>query len=227
MLERFLRRSKIDNYSNHRSNPYEETMCGVRVCITLRPQTLYVETLPLCISESGRPLIKVNRRGAFRFSPNRQQMGERRYLQSGISSYESDYKRFSTIDSITTEKIVNFIYRFSMTIQKKTFIVLDNAKTHHSKIMMVMRKTWEKKGMYPFSCLHIPLILIKAKHFGEFSKTIGFCGPITLQLNHCSMLFVDSSRHWEQHPLSGFINVPDILINSNDAFKYNFKQLKF
>lgn len=76
MLDRFLRRSKVDNYVNHRRNPYEETTCGVLVWITLRPKTLYSETLPLCITESGRPLIKVNRRGAFRFSPNRQQMGE-------------------------------------------------------------------------------------------------------------------------------------------------------
>lgn len=291
MLARFLRRSKVDNYENHRSNPYKETACGVGVCIALRPQTIYAETLPIYFIESGRPLVKVNSRGTFLFSPDRQPVGEQvpqvrhgwtseqtgpgseayhghiRYRKGhrgyterqaerdesqremagshrqggvqkhvqkffislgarfgrirkcpkgkpspqlyqykleklqelvhqyehnlidlyfgdeshmctegyvpygwtfpweevsipsqkekrlnifGMVSYESDYKGFSTTESITTEKVADFLDKFSMTIKKETFIVLDNAKVHRSKLMMEMRRIWEKRGLYLF-----------------------------------------------------------------------------
>lgn len=291
MLARLLHRSKVDNYENHRSKPYKETASGVGVCIALRPQSLYAETLPVYIIESGRPLVKVNSRGTFLFSPDRQPVGEQisqirygwpseqagpgreayhgfvRYRKGhrgdterqaerdesqremagsdrqggvqkhvqkffislgarfgrirkspkgkpspqlyqykleklqelvrqfdnnlidlyfgdeshmctegyvpygwtfpweevsipsqkgkrlnifGMVSYESDYKGFSTTESITTEKVADFLDKFSMTIKKETFIVLDNAKVHRSKLMMEMRRIWEKRGLYLF-----------------------------------------------------------------------------
>lgn len=291
MLARLLHRSKVDNYENHRSKPYKETACGVGVRIALRPQALHAETQPVYIIEGGRPLVKVNSRGAFLFSPDRQPVGEQipkirhgrpseqagpgretyhgffRYRKGhrgdterqterdesqgemagsdrqgsvqkhvqkffislgarfgrirkspkgkpspqlyqykleklqelvhqfdnnlidlyfgdeshictegyvpygwtfpweeisipsqkekrlnifGMISYDSDYEGFSTTESITTEKVADFLDRFSMTIKKETFIVLDNARIHRSKLMMEMRRIWEKRGLYLF-----------------------------------------------------------------------------
>lgn len=65
-------------------------------------------------------------------------------------SHASDYKGFCTTEGITAEKVADFIDRFSMTIRKETFIVLDNAKIHRSKLMMEMRQIWEKRGLYLF-----------------------------------------------------------------------------
>ena len=75
---------------------------------------------------------------------------EKRLNIFGMVSYESDYKGFSTTESITTEKVADFLDRFSMTIGKETFIVLDNARIHRSKHMMEMRRIWEKRGLYLF-----------------------------------------------------------------------------
>lgn len=75
---------------------------------------------------------------------------EKRLNIFGMVSYESDYKGFSTTESITTEKVADFLDRFSMSIKKETFIVLDNARIHRSKLMMEMRRIWEKRGLYLF-----------------------------------------------------------------------------
>lgn len=68
----------------------------------------------------------------------------------GMISYANAYHGFTTTGSITTEKLVDYLDRFSMTIKKETFIVLDNAKVHRSKLMMWMRKIWEKRGLFLF-----------------------------------------------------------------------------
>lgn len=75
---------------------------------------------------------------------------EKRLNIFGMISYDSDYEGFSTTESITTEKVADFLDRFSMTIKKETFIVLDNARIHRSKLMMEMRRIWEKRGLYLF-----------------------------------------------------------------------------
>ncbi len=68
----------------------------------------------------------------------------------GMISYANTYHGFTTTESITTQKLVDYLDRFSMTIKKETFIVLDNAKVHRSKLMMEMRKIWEKRGLFLF-----------------------------------------------------------------------------
>ena len=291
MLARLLHRSKVNNNENHRSKPYKEAACGVGVCIALRPQTLHAETLPVYIIESGRPLVKVNSRGTFLFSPDRQPVGEQisqirygwpseqagpgreayhgfvRYRKGhrgdterqterdesqremagsdrqgsvqkhvqkffislgarfgrirkttkgtpspqlyaykkeklqelvkqydaglidlffgdgsftctegyvpygwqfpwenvtipserykrlniwGMIDYRSNYHGFTSMESMTSEKIADFLDKFSLTIKRETFIVLDNAKVHRSKLMKEMRKIWEKRGLFLF-----------------------------------------------------------------------------
>lgn len=68
----------------------------------------------------------------------------------GMVSYGSDYNGFTTTESITAEKVADYLDRFSMTIDKETFIVLDNAKIHRSKLMKEMRPIWEKRGLFLF-----------------------------------------------------------------------------
>lgn len=75
---------------------------------------------------------------------------ERRLNIFGMVDYNCNYMGFNTTDSITAEKVADFLDRFSMTVKKETFIVLDNAKIHRSKLMKEMRGIWEKRGLYLF-----------------------------------------------------------------------------
>ena len=68
----------------------------------------------------------------------------------GMIDYNSRYHGFCSTDSMTSERIADFLDRFSLTIRKDTFVVLDNAKVHRSKHMKEMRKIWEKRGLYLF-----------------------------------------------------------------------------
>lgn len=68
----------------------------------------------------------------------------------GMIDYGSNYHGFSSMESMTSEKIADFIDKFSVTIERPTFIVLDNAKVHRSKLMREMRAIWAKRGLYLF-----------------------------------------------------------------------------
>lgn len=68
----------------------------------------------------------------------------------GMIDYDSRYHGFCSTESMTSERIADFLDRFSLTIRKDTFIVLDNAKVHRSKYMKEMRMIWEKRGLYLF-----------------------------------------------------------------------------
>ncbi|MDE5880674.1 MAG: IS630 family transposase [Muribaculaceae bacterium] len=68
----------------------------------------------------------------------------------GMIDYDIRYHGFCSTESMTSEHIADFPDRFSLTIRKNTFIVLDNAKVHRSKYMKERRKIWEKRGLYLF-----------------------------------------------------------------------------
>lgn len=68
----------------------------------------------------------------------------------GMIDYGSNYHGFTSMESMTSENIADFLDRFSLTIKRETFIVLDNAKVHRSKLMKEMRKIWEKRGLFLF-----------------------------------------------------------------------------
>lgn len=68
----------------------------------------------------------------------------------GMIDYDSRYHGFCSTESMTSERIADFLDRFSLIIRKDTFVVLDNAKVHRSKYMREMRKIWEKRGLYLF-----------------------------------------------------------------------------
>lgn len=61
------------------------------------------------------------------------------------------------MESMTSERIADFLDKFSLTIKRDTFtikrdifIVLDNAKVHRSKLMKEMRGIWENRGLFLF-----------------------------------------------------------------------------
>lgn len=64
--------------------------------------------------------------------------------------YDSRYHGLCSTESMTSERIADFLDRFSLSIEKETVIVLDNAKVHRSKYMQEMRKIWEGRGLYLF-----------------------------------------------------------------------------
>lgn len=291
MLALFLHSSKVYNYENHRSKPYQETTGGVGVHRALRPQAVHAETKPDNIVQSARHAFKGSSRKAVLFGTQGQQMGqtisgtgsrrpseqagtgskadnglirrgsrkarhrkgqaqchegqgemaagnrqggvprhvpgffislgarfgrirkttkgtpspqlyaykkeklqelEQQYREGlidlyfgdgsftctegyvpygwqfpgenitipsdrgarlniwGMIDYNSRYHGFSSTESMTSERIADFLDRFSLTIRKDTFVVLDNAKVHRSKYMKEMRRIWEKRGLYLF-----------------------------------------------------------------------------
>lgn len=291
MLAYFLHNSKVDNYENHRSKPYQETTGGVGVHRALRPKAVYAETKPDNIvqiagyaleADSGKTVVlgtqgqqmgqTISRRGSRRspeqtragsqanngflrrggrkarhregqaqchegqgeMAAGHRQEGVPRHVQGffirigarfgrirkttkgtpspqlyaykkeklqeleqqyreglidlyfgdgsftctegyvpygwqfpgenitipsdrgarlniwGMIDYDSRYHGFCSTESMTSERIADFLDRFSLTIRKDTFVVLDNAKVHRSKYMKEMRKIWEKRGLYLF-----------------------------------------------------------------------------
>lgn len=75
---------------------------------------------------------------------------EKRLNIFGMVSYACEYKGLSTTESITAEKVSDYLDKLSMEITKETFVVLDNAKIHRSKLMKEMRPIWEKRGLFLF-----------------------------------------------------------------------------
>ena len=59
-------------------------------------------------------------------------------------------KSFTTTDSITADKVVEFLDAFSLQVHKNTFVVLDNATVHRNHKMKELRPIWEKRGLFLF-----------------------------------------------------------------------------
>jgi hypothetical protein len=76
----------------------------------------------------------------------------------GMIDYNSRYHCFYSTESMTSERISDFLDKFSLTIRKDTLIVLDNAKVHRSKYTKKKRKIWEKQGLYLFFLTSYSLI---------------------------------------------------------------------
>ena len=68
----------------------------------------------------------------------------------GMIDRGNRFEGFSTSDSIDAGKIVDFLDRFSFLVEKKTFIVLDNASVHRNTKIRQMRPVWEKRGLFLF-----------------------------------------------------------------------------
>lgn len=68
----------------------------------------------------------------------------------GMIDRHNRYDGFSTTTSITADKVADFLDRFSLALEKDTFIVLDNASVHRNKVVDELRPLWEKRGLFLF-----------------------------------------------------------------------------
>lgn len=57
---------------------------------------------------------------------------------------------FTTTKSIDAETMIGFLDSFSLSIVRKTVIVLDNAPIHRARKLFALRDLWEKRGLHIF-----------------------------------------------------------------------------
>lgn len=57
---------------------------------------------------------------------------------------------FTTADSIDADTMIGFLDNFSLSVARKTVIVLDNAPIHRAKRLLALRELWEKRGLHLF-----------------------------------------------------------------------------
>jgi transposase len=68
----------------------------------------------------------------------------------GMIDCKNHYEGFTTMESITTDKVVSFLDAFSYRVYKDTFIVLDNATVHRNHKIRELHPVWEKRGLFLF-----------------------------------------------------------------------------
>ena len=56
----------------------------------------------------------------------------------------------TTVDSINGQFVVDFLDDFAKTTTKDTFLVLDNASVHKSKLVKAQMERWQAQGLYIF-----------------------------------------------------------------------------
>lgn len=68
----------------------------------------------------------------------------------GLINRQNDCIWQVTRDNIDAGVVLDFLERFSFGIQRKTFVVLDNARIHKSKIIRERIPYWQKRGLFLF-----------------------------------------------------------------------------
>lgn len=68
----------------------------------------------------------------------------------GMVSPDCKYEGFDSTDSITGQKLAEWLDDYSKTIDKVTFVVLDNASIHRKGEVAKRRDEWKERGLYIF-----------------------------------------------------------------------------
>jgi len=68
----------------------------------------------------------------------------------GMIDRDNRFEGFCTSESIDAQKVVDFLEQYSFRINKKTFVVLDNANVHRNAKIRQMRPVWENRGLFLF-----------------------------------------------------------------------------
>lgn len=76
----------------------------------------------------------------------------------GLISRNNACSWASTEHSINSEFVMQHLDHLSLQINKQTFVVLDNASIHQSKLMQERAAVWQERGLYLFFCLPTPRI---------------------------------------------------------------------
>ena len=68
----------------------------------------------------------------------------------GMIDRNNRYDGFCTTESIDADKVIDFLDRLSLKIEKNTFVVLDNASVHRNRKIKELRSFWEQRGLFLF-----------------------------------------------------------------------------
>ena len=68
----------------------------------------------------------------------------------GFISRQNQCRWKTTEENIDSQFIVEYLEEFSFAITKKTFLVLENARVHKSKMVQERISYWQKRGMFIF-----------------------------------------------------------------------------
>ena len=68
----------------------------------------------------------------------------------GMITRRNEYRGFTTQESINADKVLEYLDLMSLTVKKKTVIVLDNASVHRNRKIKELRKIWESRGLFLF-----------------------------------------------------------------------------
>jgi transposase len=68
----------------------------------------------------------------------------------GLLTRDNRFHFKTTLDTISSHFIFDYLEQFSLTIKKQTVIVLDNASVHTAKIIQDRRKVWQERGLVLF-----------------------------------------------------------------------------
>jgi transposase len=68
----------------------------------------------------------------------------------GMIDRNNRYDGFCTTESINADKIIDFLDRLSLKVEKDTFVVLDNASVHRNGKIKMLSNLWEQRGLFLF-----------------------------------------------------------------------------
>jgi transposase len=68
----------------------------------------------------------------------------------GLISRNNQFHWAMTQDNINSEFVCQFLDEISCNIKKETFVVLDNASVHNSKLLKQYLTIWQKRGLFIF-----------------------------------------------------------------------------
>lgn len=68
----------------------------------------------------------------------------------GMIDRNCNYHGFTTTESIDSDKFVEFVDKFSLSLAKPTVLVVDNASVHKSKKVRSHFEDWNSRGLHVF-----------------------------------------------------------------------------
>lgn len=112
----------------------------------------------------------------------------------GMISRNNKYHGFTSTESINSDRFIEYMDEYTLTLKKLTVLVLDNASIHKSKKVKERVEDWKKRGLYIFYLPPYSPHLNLLKPFGVFSKGNGLSPNTISPKIHCLM---PSKIFWE------------------------------
>lgn len=109
-------------------------------------------------------------------------------------SRNNKYHGFTSTESINSDRFIEYMDEYTLTLKKLTVLVLDNASIHKSKKVKERVEDWKKRGLYIFYLPPYSPHLNLPKPFGVFSKGNGLSPNTISPKIHCLM---PSKIFWE------------------------------